>query len=142
MNSPQIIQTPNKIDVQIVGRSMKDLFEKCGATLFTVLDGGDETKHQRLQTDNDRREQSVQVTAVDQMTLLVDWLTELLSLADLESVYFDQIIIDSINDTSLRARVSGHPMTYFSQPVSSVDYDSVKIYQTSAGLVAHYSLDL
>lgn len=142
MHSPQIIQLSNKIDVQIVGRSTKDLFEKCGATLFTVLDGGGEAKHQRLQADNERREQSIQVTAVDQMTLLVDWLTELLSLADLESVYFNQIIIDSINDTSLRARVSGHRLAHFSQPVLSVDYDSVKIYQTSAGLVAHYSLDL
>lgn len=142
MNSPQIIQSPNKIDVRIFGRSIKDLFEKCGATLFVVLDGGDETKRNRSHMAIGLHEQKVQVTAVDQVTLLVDWLSELLSIADLESTYFDQIEIDSINENSLTAKVSGHSVTYFNQSVSSVDYDSVKIFQTSVGWEAYYTLDL
>ena len=77
---------------------------------------------------------SIEVTAIDAESLLVDWLTELLYLLE-DHLIFDQIHVTGIEGNTLRAEISGGPPDEpINKHIKAVTYHMLEIKQTDQGL--------
>ncbi len=84
------------------GLTLKEAFSNAAYGMFSLMaDLGDVR-------DNFRRE--IQVDADDRESLVVAWLNELLYLLDVEGVILKRFEITELNDTGLKAKVSGERM--------------------------------
>lgn len=140
MKTIQITKHPSVVQVQATGRTLKELFVVCALALATTLTGeSDRGTTQRKTSDF---ENSISVKAVDASSLLIEWVTALIGITDMESVVLDFFEIDSIDETSLTSRIGGYHVETFVQPVSSINYESVKVEEDDSGFKAEFTLEL
>lgn len=135
-----ITKQPNIIVVEIDGKSLKDVYVLATKTLAAILEGDEENL--ATNATGEGFGQTLSVAAVDQASLMVEWLTALISLADVDSIIIDQVSIDSLDETSLTASVRGYYRPQIAQPINSVIYDSVKIKKNDWGFKAYYHLEI
>lgn len=141
MKTVQITLHPTVVQVHVGGRTLGELFSASANALATTLAGesGRSSSNHRTSIDF---EETISVRGVDSTSLLVEWLTALIGMADMESVVPDLIEIDAIDETSLTSRVGGYHVHEFVQPVNSVNYESVKIKSEPNGFNAEFTLEL
>lgn len=78
-------------------------------------------------------QQTIRLQAPDLETLLVDWLTELLTLID-EGITLDVIRVTRVEGLGLDAEVQGGPVTEpFRKEIKAVTYHMLAIQKTDAG---------
>jgi SHS2 domain-containing protein len=77
---------------------------------------------------------SIEVSAIDPESLLVDWLTELLYLLE-DHLIFDEIRVKDIEGNTLHADISGGPPDEpINKHIKAVTYHMLEIKQTDHGL--------
>lgn len=85
----------------------------------------------------------ISITAPDQESLLVDWLSELLYLHEITGAVFDHITIDELSAQSLKAHVAGDlPLQRPGVQIKAVTYHQLAIRQTSDGWMAEVFFDV
>ncbi len=87
------------VGIEVRAPTVKLLFERAAAGMFTILVSGGEVR-----SEVERR---VSVEASDRDALMVRWLSELNYLHQVEQLIFGSFEIDSIDEHHLVARVSG-----------------------------------
>jgi SHS2 domain-containing protein len=87
---------------ELWGTSLADIFIQGAHALYSLM-----TDRRRLQN---RQVMEVEVTAMDQEALLVDWLNHLLYLYDTKSFFAKDIDILEISANRLKARLGGEEL--------------------------------
>jgi SHS2 domain-containing protein len=83
----------------VYGEDLKSLFENAGKAFFHLIT---DLKKVRLRT-----EKRIEIRKESLERLMVDWLTELLYLHEVENLLFKEFKVESVGEEGLRARVKG-----------------------------------
>jgi SHS2 domain-containing protein len=95
--------------------------------------------------DEPRTWRRFEIESPDAESLLVTFLTELLYLAEQESLAFDNFDLETAQHTGsygLRARMEGAPIKEHAKPVKAVTYHNLQIRVTDHGLEAEVVFDV
>lgn len=87
-------------------------------------------------------EHELRVEGVDRESLLVNWLNELLYLAQKQCATYEAFDVFEIGDTLLRARVSGRPEGNAHRYIKAVTFHNLGVKQTPAGWEATVVVDV
>ncbi|MBI3260906.1 archease [Candidatus Berkelbacteria bacterium] len=83
---------------------------------------------------------TVTVKAIDTESLLVEWLTELLGIIDIENVYLEKYKITELGEQQLSAQLAGVRVDGFSTEIKAVPHD-LEIEQTPQGYSVEIAFD-
>jgi SHS2 domain-containing protein len=127
-------------DVGIIvhGENLKALFENAGEAFFHLITD--------LRKVRRRIERRVNIRAESLDRLMVDWLSELLYLHDVENLLFKGFKVDSVGEDGLKAVVKGEPFQegvhVIKTEVKAVTYHQIEVRQKNRGWRARVILDL
>ncbi len=120
--------------IAVWGADLADLFATAARALFALLGGeghGEAVTHQ------------IELSAPDVETLLVDWLNELLYIAERAPLStFDLFHIQQITPTHLIANVSGHAVEGWRTYVKAATFHNLAVRQGKEGYGAEITFDL
>ena len=85
---------------------------------------------------------SIQLRGIDRESLLVAWLNELLYFHESEGLGFEQIEIQELDETNLKARITGSPTQQWLKEIKAVTYHNLSIRETESGLEVTLVLDV
>ena len=111
--------------IRATGKTLPELFVSAAAGMFAVMAPDPKT----LTRDGEFIHE-LSVKAMDTESLLVEWLTELLGIVDLENVYLEKFKITGLDDSHVTAHVSGARINGFATEIKAVTYHDLKIEQT------------
>jgi SHS2 domain-containing protein len=84
----------------------------------------------------------IEITAIDQESLLVEWLNELAYWAEMESTIFRKFIVDSISDSHISSMAIGGQVMELQKHIKAVTYHNLKIIKTAKGIEATVIFDV
>jgi SHS2 domain-containing protein len=91
--------------------------------------------------DGARQRRRIELTAADRESLLVDFLAELLYLAESEDLAFDVIDLEAEEDR-LRAKLEGAPMRSHTKDIKAVTYHHLEVRDTARGVETRIVFDV
>jgi SHS2 domain-containing protein len=124
--------------LSIYGRDLKSLFEHAAEGFFHIITD--------LKKVNPRVERRIQLEGEDLERLMVDWLSELLYLHDVDHLLFREFIVESVGEEGLRAVARGEPFQegvhVIKTGVKAVTYHQIRVEKQREGWRARVILDL
>ncbi len=134
----EILDHTADIGIIVYGENLKGLFENAGEAFFHLITD--------LRKVKGRIERRVNIGAESLDRLMVDWLSELLYLHDVENLLFNGFNVDSIGEDGLKAAVKGEPFQegvhVIKTEVKAVTYHQIEVRQEDRGWRAQVILDL
>jgi SHS2 domain-containing protein len=124
------------------GNTLEEVFENAALAMFNVII--DTTKV------SGETEREVSLTSPDLESLLVDWLSELLYLFEVDEIIFWKFRVDEIREVdgkySIKALASGeeyYPESHpFETEIKAVTYNQLEIEKTAEGWKAQVVVDI
>lgn len=113
------------VALRVYGCDWPELFANAAHGMFSVMAGWESTPRSQ--------EQEISLRAMDGETLLVDWLSELLYLHEMEDVVYTSFAIHSITPTALRATVQGTERWNPRTAIKAVTFNDLRIEKTPSG---------
>lgn len=77
--------------------------------------------------------QMVTVSSMDDTTLLIDFLSDVLTLAHEHKAVFCELTILELNPTHLQAHIAGRPANGFEEDIKAVTYHEANVQQNNQG---------
>lgn len=111
--------------LRVYGESLNALFTHAAEGMFSLLD----TQFESEQT----QQRSIELTAIDNETLLVSWLEELLYLLETERVAAVEYDLQ-VNEKYLQASVLTRPVESIQKDIKAVTYHELEIHEGESGL--------
>jgi len=123
------------------GRTMEEAFGNAALAMFNVMIN--------TETVSEEVTEKIEVVSADLDGLLVDWLSELLYLFEVNQVVFGKFVVERImehgGEYSLSARASGEHIDLmrheFGTEVKAVTYNKLEIEETPEGWVVQVVVD-
>jgi len=138
MKSFRVLDHTADIGIVVNGRDLKTLFENAGHAFFHLLTD--------LRKVRPRVEKKVEVGAESLERMMVDWLSELLYLHDVENLLFKTFQVESVGKDGLRARVVGEPFQkethVIKTEIKAVTYHQIRVAREKGGWRARIIFDL
>jgi SHS2 domain-containing protein len=76
---------------------------------------------------------ALQLQSVDTTVLLVDFLSEVLTLSHEEKAVFCALEVQQLNETAIAAQIAGRPADGFAEDIKAVTYHEAEVRQNDAG---------
>jgi SHS2 domain-containing protein len=133
--SHEIREHTSEIELHIRAESLSDILAEAGRALATVQLAG-------ANCVPGGAARSIQVSGEDRELLLVNWLNELIFLADLDHWVASEFEIDSITDTEAHARASGLTLEWGASRVKAATLHGLRVENVAGGLEANIILDI
>ncbi len=134
----EILDHTADIGIIVHGKNLKGLFENAGAAFFHLLTD--------LRKVRGRIERRVDIRGESLDRLMVDWLSELLYLHDVEHLLFKEFRVESVSENGLKGIVKGEPFQEgvhaIKTEVKAVTYHQIEVRQENGGWKAQIILDL
>ncbi len=138
MKRYEILDHTADIGVIVYGENLKGLFENAGEAFFHIIT---DLKKVKL-----RIEKQIVIEGESLERLLVDWLSELLYLHDVESLLFKKFNIESVGEGGLKAMAKGEPFEEgvhaIKTEVKAVTYHQIEVRQEKGRWRAQVIFDL
>lgn len=132
----EVLDHPADLALRIYGRDLRELFANAAYAMFCqFLPEG----LQRLPVSVERQ---VEVQGIDDESLLVNWLNELLYLHETHGELYAQFDIESLASGRLRASVRGAPSDRAEIIIKAATFNELAIARTQNGLVVAVVLDV
>lgn len=130
---------PHTADLKIraVGKTLPELFVSAAQGMFSLM-----VEDPKLLERGEGFSREVKVKAMDHEALIVEWLQELLGIADIENVYLDKFKISELDDTHVSTQVSGSRVNGFATEIKAVTYHDLKIEQTPEDYSTEITFDI
>jgi SHS2 domain-containing protein len=134
----EILDHTADIGLIVYGEDLKTLFENAGEAFFHLITD--------LRKVRRRVERRIEIRGEALERLMVDWLSELLYLHDVENLLFKGFRIESVGEEGLRARVKGEPFQegvhVIKTEVKAVTYHQIEVRKENRGWRAQIIFDL
>jgi SHS2 domain-containing protein len=134
----EILDHTADIGIIVHGETLKALFENAGEAFFHLI-----TDLRKVKLRIERR---VNIEGESLDRLMVDWLSELLYLHDVENLLFRGFKVDSVGEDGLKAIVKGElfqeGVHVIKTEVKAVTYHQIEVRQENKGWRAQVILDL
>ncbi len=131
-------------DIKFVayGKTLEEVFENAALATFNIMIDTDKVSEETVR--------EISLKSPDLESLLVDWLSELLYLFEVDEIVFRKFQVEEIkkeeNEYSITARASGeepYPESYpFKTAVKAVTYNQLEIQKTADGWKAQVVIDI
>jgi SHS2 domain-containing protein len=126
------------IGLVIYGKDLASLFEHAGEGFFYLITD--------LKTVRPRIEKRVILRGESLDRLMVDWLSELLYLHDVEHLLFKEFRVESVGEEGLKAVAKGEPFQdgvhVIKTGVKAVTYHQIRVEKSNGGWRARVIFDL
>jgi len=126
------------IGIIVYGEDLKSLFENAGEAFFHLIT---DLKKVRLRT-----EKKIEIGGENLERLMVDWLSELLYLHDVQNLLFKRFHVESVGEEGLKAKVKGESFQegvhVIKTGVKAVTYHQIEVRQEKEGWRARIIFDL
>jgi len=123
------------VALRVWADSLPDLFSQAASGML-VLMGGEPEPH------GPHFDRPVRLTAPDAETLLVDWLTYILTLMEHENAVVTRVSVSQIENLHLSGVVSGQPALAIRTDIKAVTYHNLAIRHSFAGFETTIVLDV
>jgi SHS2 domain-containing protein len=134
----EIIDHTADIGIIVYGVDLKSLFQNAGEAFFHLIT---DLKEVRLRT-----ERKIEIGGENLERLMVDWLSELLYLHDVENLLFKRFNVESVGEEGLKAKVNGEifqeGVHVIKTGVKAVTYHQLEVRQEKEGWRARIIFDL
>jgi SHS2 domain-containing protein len=134
----EILDHTADIGIIVYGEDLKALFENAGEAFFHLI-----TDMKRVRRSVRRR---IEIGKESLERLMVDWLSELLYLHDVEYLLFREFKIESVGEDGLRAVVRGEPFQegvhVIKTEVKAVTYHQIEVRKENGRWRAQIIFDL
>lgn len=134
----EILDHTADIGLIVYGENLKALFENAGEAFFRLI-----TDVRRIRY---RVEKRIDIGGESLDRLMVDWLSELLYLHDVENLLFRRFKVESAGEGGLRAVAKGEPFQegvhVIKTEVKAVTYHRIEVRQENGHWRAQVILDL
>jgi SHS2 domain-containing protein len=134
----EVLDHTADIGLLVYGEDLKALFENAGEAFFHLITDLRKVKR--------RTERQIKIGSETLERLMVDWLTELLYLHDVENLLFKGFQVESVGEDGLRAKVEGEPFQegvhVIKTEVKAVTYHQIEVRKTNGNWRAQIILDL
>jgi SHS2 domain-containing protein len=134
----EILDHTADIGIIVHGENLKALFENAGEAFFHLITDLRKVKR--------RIERQVNIEGESLDRLMVDWLSELLYLHDVENLLFKGFKVDSVGEDGLKAMVKGErfqeEVHVIKTEVKAVTYHQIEVRQKNGLWRAQVILDL
>jgi SHS2 domain-containing protein len=134
----RILDHTADIGVVVKGRDLKTLFENAGHAFFHLLTD--------LRKVKPRVERRVEIGAESLERMMVDWLSELLYLHDVEGLLFKTFRVETVGKNGLKARVTGElfqeGVHVIKTEIKAVTYHQIRVARAEGGWRARIIFDL
>ena len=92
----------------------------------------------RIQRENnipnvESHEYTIEIVAPDATALLIDFLSEVLTLSDIHNILFTKLSIQSLTDTQLQAVITGTQVDSLDEDIKAVTHSQADIHRTDDG---------
>lgn len=127
MKNFEILGHPADVKVKAWGKNPRELFKNAAQGMFSILkkEVPNEKEAKRV-----RRKLEVAIRTPDYDMLLVDFLSELLALADIHNEVYTKIKFLDFSEERLKAEVEGVAIDQFDEEIKAVTYHGLKIEKT------------
>ena len=126
------------IGLMIYGKDLASLFEHAGEGFFYLITD--------LKAVKPRIEKRVELRGESLDRLMVDWLSELLYLHDVEHLLFKEFKVESVGEEGLKAVAKGEPFQdgvhVIKTGVKAVTYHQIRVEKSKGGWRARVIFDL
>jgi SHS2 domain-containing protein len=134
----EILDHTADIGLIVYGEDLKTLFENAGEAFFHLITD--------LRGVRQKEERQVELKGESLERLMVDWLSELLYLHDVESLLFKKFKVEVIGEEGLRAKAKGEPFRegvhVIKTGVKAVTHHQIQVKRENGGWRAQIILDL
>lgn len=134
----EVLDHTADIGLIVYGEDLKSLFENAGKAFFHLIT---DLKKVRLRT-----EKRIKIRKESLERLMVDWLTELLYLHEVENLLFKEFKVESVGEEGLKARVKGEAFQegvhVIKTGVKAVTYHQIEVRKKREGWRAQIIFDL
>jgi SHS2 domain-containing protein len=134
----EVLDHTADIGLIVYGEDLKSLFENAGKAFFHLIT---DLKKVRLRT-----EKRIEIGKESLERLMVDWLTELLYLHEVENLLFKEFKVESVGEEGLRAKVKGEAFQegvhVIKTGVKAVTYHQIEVRKEKEGWRAQIIFDL
>jgi SHS2 domain-containing protein len=134
----EVLDHTADIGLIVYGEDLKSLFENAGKAFFHLIT---DLKKVRLRT-----EKRIEIRKESLERLMVDWLTELLYLHEVENLLFKEFKVESVGEEGLKARVKGEAFQegvhVIKTGVKAVTYHQIEVRKEKEGWRAQIIFDL
>jgi SHS2 domain-containing protein len=134
----EILDHTADIGLIVYGEDLKTLFENAGEAFFHLITDLEKVRR--------RVEKRIEIRGEDLERLMVDWLSELLYLHDVENLLFKGFKVESVGEGGLKARVKGEPFQegvhVIKTGVKAVTYHQIEVRKENGRWRAQIIFDL
>jgi SHS2 domain-containing protein len=123
------------VALRVQGSDLKELLKNAALGMAHLI-------CEKTFLSDDHAEQHVEIRADDAEGLLVDWLTELVFLVEVQSFVFQRVEIQTISETYIKATVYGKIARKLKVHIKAVTYHNLEIVKTENGLEATVVFDI
>ncbi len=123
------------VRLRVRGRDMAELFAHAAQGMFHLMRPIAGAESQPVQ-------RHVALDSFDPVSLLVDWLSELIYLCESERALLDTFEITLLETTHLEARIGGHRGYRFEKVIKAATFSELAIEPTGSGLTATITFDV
>jgi SHS2 domain-containing protein len=131
----EILPHTADLRIRVQGRTLEEVFR-------SALRGMSDVMQPRAAKRSPDRERPIAVTAPDIATLLVDFLSEALTLAHINREVYPDARIEELGPTSLRATLQGTRVPGFARDIKAATYHGVEVTGTPGGHEATLVFDV
>jgi SHS2 domain-containing protein len=134
----EVLDHTADIGLIVYGEDLKTLFENAGEAFFHLITD--------LKKVRQRLERRIEIKGESLERLMVDWLSELLYLHDVENLLFKGFKVESVGEGGLKARVKGEPFQegvhVIKTGVKAVTYHQIEVRKENGRWRAQIIFDL
>jgi len=134
----EILDHTADIGLIVYGENLKALFENAGKAFFHLITD--------LRKVKPRAERKIKIQGESLDRLMVDWLSELLYLHDVENLLFKEFKVESVGEEGLKAIAKGEPFQEgvhaIKTEVKAVTYHRIEVRQEKGRWRAQVIFDL
>ena len=135
MGRHSLVEHTGEVQVRLEAATLAGLFAEAALALAEIMGGPFADPGREGGTP-------VRLEARDRNALLVDWLNELVYLAERDKRLYGAAEIDHVSDRELSARVFGRELPYLRLHVKAATFHGLDIREGPGGLTAQVVLDI
>jgi SHS2 domain-containing protein len=147
MKSYEILEHPTDLKIRAFGKTKEELFLNLLKGMFWEARPEMEDKRPAVAKamageGKSKIPRMVKIKARDEQSLLVDFLSEALTLSDINDEAYFEVEFEKLTDTELVGKIFGSPVKSFGTEIKAVTYHGLEIKEKSGGWEATVLFDI
>jgi len=122
----EILEHKADIKFKITADNLNDLFEGALQGMADILVLKEDLTEEKI-------EKNIKVSSLDLSSLLVDFLSEILTFSDIEDCVFNEVKINDLKNNKIEAKISGFKFKKLKEEIKAVTYHQSRVEQNKDG---------